>query len=78
MKGEVKEELSVDLPGLDEDLKREIEERIKEFEEKYEELVFKCVDAMVPRIKNRDYMIAIGINAILVIYMIAVLMSGGG
>ena len=69
---------SVDLPGLDEEVKREIENRVLEFEEKYEDLVFQCKDAMVPRIKNIDYLIAIVINAILVVYLVVVLMGGGG
>jgi|Deesub1362A_J573_1020465.scaffolds.fasta_scaffold00908_10 hypothetical protein len=71
------EKLPVDIPGIDKDLKQEIEARIAEYEEKYEPLVFKNTDAVVPRVRTVDYLIAAVINAILVIYFVIAILGGG-
>ncbi len=71
-----KEKLPVDLPGIDEELRQEIESRIEEYEEKYENLVFQSRDAVVPRVRSIDYLIAGFINILLIIYFVVAILGG--
>lgn len=75
VKGEKK--IPVDLPGLTEELRREIEERISEFENIHESDVVKGGSGWVPRVKARDYIIALVINIIIIIYWILATVTSG-
>jgi hypothetical protein len=68
--------LPVDLPGLDEDLRRDVEERIEEFERDHERDVLQDGAGWVPRVTGRDYAIAVAINAVVVAWLVAVLVRG--
>lgn len=68
--------LPVDLPGLDEDLRREVEERIEEFERDHEGDVLADGPGWVPRVTGRDYVIALAVNAVVVAWLVAALTRG--
>jgi len=65
--------LPVDLPGLDEDLRNKAEERIAEFERDHQADVVSGGDGWIPKIKKRDYAIAITLNLIVIIWLIIAL-----
>jgi hypothetical protein len=60
--------LPVYMPGLDEKLLAEVEERVSEFERDHEQDVIHGRNGYVDRIQTKDYVIAIVINAVLGIY----------
>lgn len=66
----------VDLPGADARLSAEIGQRIDEFERDHEADVLRDGPGWVPRIRRVDYVIAIGINALIVIWLVVVLTGG--
>jgi hypothetical protein len=68
--------LPIDLPGLDGDLRRDVEERIEEFEQVHEPDVLRDGAGWVPRVTGRDYAIAVGINAVVVAWLVAVFVRG--
>lgn len=69
-------QLRVDLPGVDAQLTEEIERRIDEFEREHEPAVLRDGPGWVPRIRRTDYLIAIAVNAVIVIWLIVVLVGG--
>lgn len=60
--------MSLYMPGLDEKLLAEVEERVSEFERDHEQDVIHGGKGYVDRIKAKDYVIAVVINGILGIY----------
>lgn len=64
------QKMPVDLPGLDEKLRQDIEERIEEFERKHLADVLNGGDGWVPRVRTIDYIISVGINLVPIIWLI--------
>lgn len=69
-------DLRVRLPGADAQLTEEIERRIAEFERDHEPDVLRDGPGWVPRIRRVDYLIAIAVNAAIVIWLIVALAGG--
>lgn len=69
-------DLRVDLPGADAQLTAEIEQRIAEFERDHERDVLRDGPGWVPKIRRGDYLIAIAVNAVIVIWLIVALAGG--
>lgn len=67
---ETKEKLPLYMPGLDAQLLTEVGERIEEFERDHEQDVIHGGNGYVDRIRKKDYVIAIVINAVLGIYWV--------
>lgn len=65
--------IPVDLPGVTDDLRAEIERRIEEFEQKHESDVFNDGPGWVPRVKASDYVIAGAVNLVLILWLILAL-----
>lgn len=66
----------LDMPGLDETLRRDLDGRICEFEESHQRDVVQGGAGWVPRIRPVDYAVAIAVNAVIVIWLIVVLLGG--
>ena len=64
--------MEINLPGLDEKMREQITQRVEEFEEKHEPNIVNDGDGWIPRITKSDYIIAISINVLIIIWMIAV------
>jgi len=64
------------LPGLDEDLRRELDVRIADFEALHQQDVLAGGPGWVPRIRRMDYILAIAVNAVIVLWLVIVLMGG--
>jgi hypothetical protein len=64
------------LTGMDDDLLRDVEQRVSEFEELHEPDVLRDGAGWVPRIQPRDYAIAIAVNAVIVVWLVIVLTRG--
>lgn len=62
--------MPVYMPGLDEKLLAQVEERVAEFERDHEQDVVRGGNGYVDRIHEKDYLIAIAINAVLGIYWV--------
>lgn len=62
--------LTVELPGLSKEMVEEIEIRIREFEDKHLLSVLRGGDGWVPKIRTVDYIIALIINVICIIWLI--------
>jgi len=67
--------LPVYMPGLDEKLTVEVEERITEFERDCEQDVIHGGNGYVDRIQKKDYVIALVINGVLGIYWLWSILS---
>lgn len=67
--------MPVCLPGLNETLLAEVEERVSEFEREHEQDVIHGGPGYVDRIRSIDYIIVIAINAILGIYYFWAILS---
>lgn len=67
--------MSLHMPGLDEKLLAEVEERISEFERDHEQDVICGGNGYVKRIQTKDYVIAAAINIILGIYWLWSILS---
>jgi hypothetical protein len=63
----------INLPGLGEELRNSVEERVSEFEHKHEPDLLKGSTGWVPHIRKLDYAIAIFINAVITLWLIIVL-----
>jgi len=66
----------VALPGLTDEVRAEIEERITEFEEQHEADVLRGGPGWVPRVLGRDYAVAVAVNALFVIWLVVALAGG--
>jgi hypothetical protein len=66
----------LDMPGLDETLRRELDGRITEFEARHQQDVVRGAAGWVPRIRPMDYAAAIAVNALIVIWLVVVLLGG--
>lgn len=64
------------LPGLNDALRRDLEERLQEFEAEYQQEVMRGGPGWVPRIRRVDYAIAIAVNAVIVLWLLIVLLGG--
>lgn len=64
------------LPGLDAELRRDLEQRLHEFEAEHQQEVMRGGPGWVPRIRRVDYAIAIAINAVIVLWLVIVLLGG--
>lgn len=60
--------LEVKVPGISEELKAELESRIKEFEECHEWEALHGGNGWVERIKKRDVIIAMSISAVFFVW----------
>jgi hypothetical protein len=60
----------IDLPGLDENLRGKITERVGEFESKHEINLLSNGDGWIPRITAIDYIIAGSVNLLITIWMV--------
>jgi hypothetical protein len=60
--------LPIHMPGLDASLLAEVEKRVEEFERDHEQDVIHGGAGYVDRIRKKDYVIAIVINAVLGVY----------
>jgi len=67
--------LPVSVPGLSADMAVQLEELITEFEEDHQTDVLNGGDGFVPRLKKKDIIIGIGVNAAILIYYILALVS---
>jgi hypothetical protein len=67
--------LRVDLPGLDERMRQEIQERVDEFDREHLHSAWNGGPGWVPRITGRDYAIAVAINLVIVVWMIVAFMG---
>lgn len=65
--------LPIELPGLEEGLRKEIEARVDEFEREHLDSAMAGGDGYVAKIKMRDYAIAITLNVIVIIWLIIAL-----
>lgn len=63
-------ERKVHVGDLDPELAQAIEERISEFERKHEPDVLRDGPGWVPRIRKIDYVIALAINAAIIIWLV--------
>jgi hypothetical protein len=63
----------IDLPGLDDEMRTLISERVVEFEANHEDDLKRDGPGWVPRIGSIDYIIAGAISLILTIWLIAAL-----
>lgn len=63
----------VQIPGLDDELALTIEERVSEFEQKHEPDLLQYGPGWVPRIRKIDYVIGIGINAAITLWLVIAL-----
>lgn len=66
----------LDMPGLDPTLRRDLDERIREFEAKHQQDVMHGGPGWVPRIRRADYALAIAVNALIVLWLVVVLLGG--
>jgi hypothetical protein len=66
----------LDMPGLDETLRRDLDERITEFEALHQQDVMRGGEGWVPRVRRVDYIIAIVVNALIVVWLVVVLVGG--
>lgn len=66
----------IELPGLTEELRADIDARITEFEAQHEADVLRGGAGWVPRVTGRDYAIAIGVNALFAIWLVIALAGG--
>jgi hypothetical protein len=67
---------SLDMPGLDEALRRDLDDRINEFEARHQQDVVRGGAGWVSRIRPADYAVAIAVNAAIVIWLAIVLLGG--
>jgi hypothetical protein len=63
-------EKKVRIAGLDKELDWAIEERVSEFERKHEPDALQDGPGWIPRIRKIDYIIAIGINAAIMLWLV--------
>ena len=63
-------ERNINLPGLGEELRNSVEERVSEFEHEHEPGLLKSSSGWVPHIRKLDYAIAILINAVIALWLI--------
>ena len=63
-------ERNINLPGLGEELRNSVEERVSEFEHEHEPGLLKGSSGCVPHIRKLDYAIAILINAVIALWLI--------
>jgi hypothetical protein len=69
-------QLPIDVKGLTDEMRAELEERVQEFEREYEPVAASGGEGYVKKIQKKDFIIAGVINgAILVYWLIAVLSS---
>ncbi|HWP93397.1 MAG TPA: hypothetical protein VNN20_14480 [Thermodesulfobacteriota bacterium] len=61
---------NVNLPGLGEELRNSVEERVSEFEHEHEPDLLRGSSGWVPHIRKLDYAIAILINAVIALWLI--------
>jgi hypothetical protein len=66
----------LDMPGLDETLRRDLDERITEFEALHQADVMRGGEGWVPRVRRADYIIAIAVNALIVLWLVVVIAGG--
>jgi hypothetical protein len=66
----------LDMPGLDESLRRDLDERITEFETLHQQDVMRGGEGWVPRVRRNDYLIAIVVNALIVLWLVVVVVGG--
>jgi hypothetical protein len=66
----------LDMPGLDEALRHDLDERIREFEALHQQDVMRGGEGWVPRIRRVDYAIAIAVNVLIVLWLVVVLVGG--
>lgn len=64
------------LPGLDDALRRDLDERLREFEAEHQQDVMRGGPGWVPRIRSVDYAIAIAVNAAIIVWLVIVLLGG--
>jgi hypothetical protein len=64
------ENIVINLPGLDDEMKSEIANRVKMFEQDHEADVTRNGDGWVPRVKRTDYLIGGIVNFIIVIWLL--------
>lgn len=67
----------VSLPGLDEDLRADIETRIAEFEAEHQASVIAGGPGWVPRLRRSDYIAAVAVNLLIIVWLVVALVGGG-
>ena len=67
---------SLDMPGLDDTLRRDLDDRIRDFETHHQQDVVRGGEGWVPRIRMIDYAIALAVNAAIVLWLVLVLLGG--
>lgn len=67
----------VTLPGLDEELRADIEARIAEFEAEHQSDVIAGGPGWVPRLKASDYLWAVVVNVAIIVWLVVALVGGG-
>ncbi len=64
------EKLPIDIGGLSPDMRKELEERVLDFEKNYEPSASTGGPGYVPKIRKGDFIFAATVNAIIVVYFI--------
>ena len=60
---------------MDERLRTDLDERIRDFEERHQSDVTQGGEGWVPRIRRIDYVVAIAANAVIVLWLVVVLLG---
>jgi hypothetical protein len=68
----------VDLPGIDDGLRADIETRIAEFEALHQASVLADGPGWVPRLRRSDYLWAVAVNVLIIVWLVVALVGGGG
>lgn len=66
----------LDLPGLDEEMRRDLDQRLTEFETLHQQDVMRGGEGWVPRVRRIDYVVAVAVNAVIVVWLVIVLTGG--
>jgi hypothetical protein len=69
--------IPVDLPGMDDQLRSDITDRIRAFEEEHQASVMADGPGWVPRVRGADYLVAGLVNAVIVVWLLIALLGGG-
>jgi hypothetical protein len=64
------------LPGIGEDLRADIEQRVTEFERDHQAEVFAGGPGWVPRVRAADYAVAIIVNLAIAVWLVVALVGG--
>jgi hypothetical protein len=67
--------LPIDVKGLTDEMRTELEERVREFESEYESVAASGGGGYVEKIQKKDFIVAGVINGVILIYWLIVTLS---